>query len=387
MMRRNIVSVASNYESENIMQTTSRPSLVTPLSVSTTTRVNWPHVAWFLGLTFALTWLADLVLYWNGGLAGPVTSLLLQFQMLLPAFSAMLLGAFFFQESPLYYRSNRTASRWFVYFYLLLTGLYSIGLMASLIRPEQTATISALLLIPNLIGLILLVVLRWRGGREAFSGAGLAGGKWRVWLVYGVGLIAFYGLQTLLNYVFKLGQVVDLKAAFPQMAAANLPAPALMLSMAINTLIVGPFLGLIITFGEEYGWRGYLQTELTRLGRVRGVFLLGVIWGVWHWPVIWMGYNYPGQPVLGSIAMVLMCVILAYFLAYAVFKSNGIWTAAYLHALSNQAFSFFAMTMVVPTSMLFSFGIGLPSLVLGAIFVLLILRDPVWKVSEPAREG
>ena len=326
------------------MQTTSRPSLVTPLSVSTPTRVNWPHVAWFLGLTFALTWLADLVLYWNGGLAGPVTSLLLQFQMLLPAFSALLLGAFFFRESPLYYRSNRTASRWFVYFYLLLTGLYSIGLMASLIRPEQTATISALLLIPNLIGLILLVVLRWRAGGEAFSGAGLAGGKWRVWLVYGVGLIAFYGLQTLLNYVFKLGQVVDLKAAFPQMAAANLPAPALMLSMAINTLIVGPFLGLIITFGEEYGWRGYLQTELTRLGRVRGVFLLGVIWGMWHWPVIWMGYNYPGQPVLGSIAMVLMCVILAYFLAYAVFKSNGIWTAAYLHALNNQALSFFAMT-------------------------------------------
>src|SRR5215207_9722223 len=115
MIRRNIVSVASNYESENIMQTTSRPSLVTPLSVSTPTRVNWPHVAWFLGLTFALTWLADLVLYWNGGLAGPVTSLLLQFQMLPPAFSALLLGAFFFRESPLYYRSNRTASRWFVY--------------------------------------------------------------------------------------------------------------------------------------------------------------------------------------------------------------------------------------------------------------------------------
>ena len=355
------------------------------MSAITPSRVNWPHVAWFLGLAFGLTWLADLVLYLNGGLAGPVTPLLLQFQMLLPAFSAMLLGAFFFKESPIYYRSNRTASRWFVYFFLLLTVLYSIGLIASLLRPAQTMTISSLLLIPNLIGLILLVVLRWKGGREAFAGAGLAGGKWRVWLVYGVGLVAFYGLQTFLNYVFKLGQVVDLKAAFPQMAAANLPAPALMLSMAINTLIVGPFLGLIITFGEEYGWRGYLQTELTRLGRIRGVFLLGVIWGVWHWPVIWMGYNYPGQPLLGSIAMVLMCVILAYFLAYAVFKSNGIWTAAYLHALNNQAFSFFAMTMVMPTSMLFSFGIGIPSLVLGAIIVLLILRDPVWKVTEPSR--
>jgi membrane protease YdiL (CAAX protease family) len=266
----------------------------------------------------------------------------------------------------------------------LFTFLYLIGVIAALVQPEQITTISSLLLLPNLIGLILLVVLRWKGGREAFAGTGLAGGKWQVWLVYGLGLIAFYGLQTFLNYVFKLGQVVDLKAAFPPLAA--LPAPAIMLMMAFNTVIVGPLLGLIISFGEEYGWRGYLQTELTRLGRIRGVFLLGVIWGIWHWPVIWMGYNYPGQPILGSIAMVLMCVILAYFLAYAVFKSNGIWTAAYLHALSNQAFSFFAMTMVMPTSMLFSFGIGLPSLVLGAVIVLLILRDPVWKVTEAAGE-
>ncbi len=149
---------------------------------------------------------------------------------------------------------------------------------------------------------------------------------------------------------------------------------------------MGRSFGLIIAFGEEYGWRGYLQTELTRLGRIRGVFLLGVIWGIWHWPVIWMGYNYPGQPLVGSILMVFVCILLAYFLAYAVFKSNGIWTAAYLHALNNQALSFFVMTMVMPTSMIFSFGIGLPSLAIGAIVVLLILRDPIWKVAEPARE-
>ena len=367
------------------MQAATQPSIVAPASVITPSKVNWPHVAWFLGLTFGLTWLADLVLYLNGGLAGPLTALLLQFQMMLPAFSAMLLGAFFFKESPIYYRSNRTASRWFVYFYLSLTFLYLVGLIASLIQPQQTATISSLLLIPSLIGLILLVVLRWRGGREAFAGTGLGGGKWHIWLLYGVGLVAFYALQTFLNYVFKLGQVVDLRAAFPQMIA-SLPASALMPVMAFNMVIMGPFLGLIVTFGEEYGWRGYLQTELIRLGRIRGVFLLGVIWGIWHWPVIWMGYNYPGQPILGSIAMVAVCIILAYFLAYAVFKSNGVWTAAYLHALNNQAMSFFAMTMVMPSSMLYSFGIGVPSLALGAIIVLLILRDPIWKVTEPARE-
>jgi membrane protease YdiL (CAAX protease family) len=156
----------------------------------------------------------------------------------------------------------------------------------------------------------------------------------------------------------------------------------LLLSAAINTVLVGPFLGLIITFGEEYGWRGFLQTELIRLGRIRGVLLLGVIWGIWHWPMIWMGYNYPGQPLFGSLFMVAYCIILAYFLAYAVFKSKGVWTAAYLHALTNQTLSFFILFVVTPTSTLYSFGVGLPTLLLGAIVVVLLLRDPVWKATE-----
>jgi uncharacterized protein len=357
-------------------------TIIQPPSNPVPLKTNWPHVAWFLGLSFGLSWLADLVLYLNGGLTNPGTTLLLQFQMLLPAFSAIFLGAIFFKESPLYYKTNRRTSRWFVYFYLFLTFLYLLGSIAGLIQPAQAATLSSLLLIPNVIGLILLIVLRLVGGKDAFASAGLAGGKARVWLLYGLGLVAYYGLQTFLNYIFKMGQVVDLKTAFPQLAAANLPAAMLMPIMALNTVIIGPFLGLIIAFGEEYGWRGYLQTELTRLGRIRGVFLLGVIWGIWHWPIIWMGYNFPGQPVLGSLAMVALGIIFAYFFAYSVFKSQGVWTAAYLHALNNQTLSFFFMAVVSPTNILFSFGAGLPGLVLGAIVVLLLLRDPVWKITE-----
>ena len=356
------------------MQTNIQP--ITP------TKPNWPHITWFLVLTFGLTWLLDIALYLNGGLATTGASLLLQLQMLLPAFSAMLLGAFVFKESPIYHRTNRRTSRWFVYYYLLLTFLYLLGAIAALIQPERAVTLSSLLLIPNVLGLILLVVLRLVGGKDSFAGAGLGGGKARVWLLYGLGLVAFYGLQTFLNYIFEMGQWVDLTTAFPQMAAANLPAAALLPIMALNTVIIGPFLGLIIAFGEEYGWRGYLQTELIRLGRVRGVFLLGVIWGIWHWPVIWMGYNFPGQPILGSLAMVAFCVIFSYFLAYAVFKSQGVWTAAYLHALNNQSLSFFFMFMVAPTNVLSSFGAGWPGLALGAIIVLLLLRDPLWKVNE-----
>ena len=350
-------------------------------------QTNWPHVAWFLGLTFGLTWLLDLLLYLNGGLASPSAALVLQLQMLLPAFSAILLGAFFFKESPIFNQTNRRTSRWFVYFYLLLTFLYLLGFIAALIQPAQAAALSSLLLIPNVIGLVLLLVLRLVGGKDSFAGAGLAGGKARIWLFYGLGLVAFYGLQTFLNYVFKMGKLVDLEAAFPQIAASNLPAAALLPVMGLNTVIIGPFLGLIIAFGEEYGWRGYLQTELIRLGRIRGVFLLGVIWGIWHWPVIWMGYNFPGHPVLGSLAMVAFCVIFSYFLAYSVFKSRGVWTAAYLHALNNQTLSFFFIMVVTPTNTLSSFGAGWPGLLLGLVVVLLLLRDPVWKMPEAANAG
>ena len=56
--------------------------------------------------------------------------------------------------------------------------------------------------------------------------------------------------------------------------------------------------------------------------------------------------------------MVAYCIILAYFLSYAVFKSKGIWTAAYLHALNNQTLSFFVLAVATPTSTIYSFGIG-----------------------------
>jgi membrane protease YdiL (CAAX protease family) len=341
--------------------------------------VNWFRVAWYIGLAFGLAWLVDLALYLNGGLANPGTGLFLQFQMLMPAFSAMLLGTFFFKDSPIHYTSNHGASRWFVYFFFLLTGLYLVGAIVSLVRPGLGTTIASLLLVPNFLGLILLIVLRLKGGKNTFVDAGMAGGKARIWFGYGAGLVVFFAFQTWLNYYFKLGTLIDLKTAFPQLAASSISPALAMFSIALNTVLIGPFLGLIISFGEEYGWRGFLQTELTRLGRIRGVFLLGVIWGIWHWPVIWMGYNYPGQPLLGSVFMVAYCIILAYFLAYAVFKSNGVWTAAYLHALNNQTLSFFMVAVVAPTSTIYSFGIGLPALLLGALVVVLLLRDPVWK--------
>lgn len=341
--------------------------------------VNWRQVGAYIALAFGLAWLVDLVLYVNGGLTNPAASLMLQLQMLMPAFAALLLGVFFFKNSPVYHKTNRTASRWFIYYFFLMTLVYVAAAAVALLQPSLAVTLSGSLLLLSVIGLILLAVLRWRGGPQSFAGAGMAFGKIRLWLLYGLAMVLFYGLQTLLNSVFKLGTPADISALYPPGATINIPPAVLLGSAFFNAVILGPILGLIITFGEEYGWRGYLQSELVHLGRIRGVGLLGIIWGIWHWPIIWMGYNYPGQPLLGSLLMTGYTVVLSYFLAYAVFKSKGLWTAAYLHALNNQAMSFLMVAVVTPVSIVMSFGIGVPALALSALVVLLLLRDPVWK--------
>jgi uncharacterized protein len=344
--------------------------------------VNWPHVWGYIGLSFGLAWLVDLVLFLNGGLKNPGAMLMLQLQMLMPAFAALLLGVFFFKESLVYRKTNHTASRWFIYYYFLMTFAYLVAAVVAMAQPALATTLSGSLLIFSVVGLVLLVVLRWRGGPQSFAGAGMAFGSFRIWMLYGLGIVLFYGLETLLNYLFKLGTLADITKMYPPGATAAIPPMTLLGSTFLNTIIIGPFLGLIITFGEEYGWRGYLQSELVHLGRIRGVGLLGIIWGVWHWPIILMGYNYPGQPVLGPLLMTGYTVALSYFLAYAVFKSKGVWTAAYLHALNNQAFAFFMAAVVTPVSIVMSFGIGIPALLLCALVILLILRDPIWKETD-----
>jgi membrane protease YdiL (CAAX protease family) len=350
-----------------------------PASISTSPGVNWRQVGLFLGLTFSLTWLLDLMIYLAGGLKVPGLGTLLQLQMLLPASSAILLGTFFFPNSPLYYKVNHTPVRWFTYFFLLQTLLFILATVLILLNPGLSQSLAPAESLLILAGLVILLLARWRGGKQAFAEVGMAGGKWQSWLIFGLGLVLFYAAQMLLNLLFKLGTIVDPATALPPAMTKGMSTPLIWLFGVINGILIGPFIGLTITFGEEYGWRGYLQTELIRMGRIKGVLLVGVIWGVWHAPVILMGYNYPDQPVLGILLMTIYCICLAFYLAYALFKSQGLWTAVYLHALNNGTVSFFFALVVAPASVAFSFGMGLPGLVCMLAILLLILRDPVWR--------
>lgn len=344
--------------------------------------INWKQVGSFIGLTFGLTWALNLVIYLNGGLNNPSVVISLQFQMLLPAFSAMVLGMFFFKDSPIYYKTNHTTSRWFIWYFILFTLMYLAIFVATLLNPSLLLSLNTLLLLPGIIGLVLLIVLRLVGGKESFSSVNMAGGKAKYWLIFGLGILVYTGLQTVLSWLFKMGTPVDLSMLQTQASMSGMSFPVFMIIVAAQTVILGPFLGLVVTFGEEYGWRGYLQSALIKIGKIKGLILVGIIWGIWHMPVILMGYNYPSHPILGSFLFILYCVGLAFILGYAVLKTKAVWLAAFLHALFNQSLSYFMGIFYTPTDTANSFGIGWPSIIVLLLLTLLILRDPVWKETE-----
>ncbi|MBN1274573.1 MAG: CPBP family intramembrane metalloprotease [Candidatus Aminicenantes bacterium] len=95
--------------------------------------------------------------------------------------------------------------------------------------------------------------------------------------------------------------------------------------------------GSIITIGEEFGWRGYVQEKLIRkFGLTRGLLLLGAIWGYWHLPIGLMGWNFPNMPILGAFILTPVSTIFhGIYLAWLYLRSRSIWMPTLAHAAIN----------------------------------------------------
>ncbi len=173
----------------------------------------------------------------------------------------------------------------------------------------------------------------------------------------------------------------------------------------INTsigILLAPLVNGLFTFGEEFGWRGYLLPKLMPLGGRKAMLLIGVIWGVWHWPVIAMGHNYglytlnyPGAPWTGMLAMVWFTLVGGTFLGWIALRGGSVWPAVIGHA---------AMNGIGGLSLLFTRGepllllgptmagvIGSAGFALAAIILFLspgALAAPVEQTGEaPGAEG
>jgi membrane protease YdiL (CAAX protease family) len=95
----------------------------------------------------------------------------------------------------------------------------------------------------------------------------------------------------------------------------------------------------IAAFGEEAGWRGYLWGSLRRSGFWKSSLLIGLIWGLWHAPLIAFGHNYgagyPGAPWSGIAVMTAFCVAISPLLGFVRDRAGSVLAPSILHGTLN----------------------------------------------------
>ena len=90
-----------------------------------------------------------------------------------------------------------------------------------------------------------------------------------------------------------------------------------------------------VTIGEEFGWRGWLLTSLRPLGTWPALLIVGVVWGLWHAPLILLGYNFGRPDISGLGLMVGGCIMVGILFGWLRLRTGSVWPAVFAHAALN----------------------------------------------------
>lgn len=252
--------------------------------VTQSTGRSWLALAVYLGAAFGLSWLIALPLWVSGdGLAHPAFGTIALCMMLTPAIAALV--TVFAIERPqhpaeaLGLAPLRPAGR--------LLGYLGLGLVV------PVTLVFAALITGSILG------------------------------VYPADFVTFSAFHDLLT-----AQTGD---------GVSMPIGALVALQFVN-VILGSILNLLPALGEELGWRGWLLPHLLRFGTVPAIAISGIVWGLWHAPLILLGYNYPTAPGwLGLLMMTGMCTLMGGVLAWLRIRSRSVWPAALAHGALNAS--------------------------------------------------
>ena len=119
---------------------------------------------------------------------------------------------------------------------------------------------------------------------------------------------------------------------------------------APNAFLIGVFFGFVAGFFEEIGWMGFVFPKiLGQYSALAASTLLGVLWGVWHLPVIdYLGTATPHAPywfryfLAFTAAMTAMRVLIA----WTYVNTKSVLLAQLMHASSTGSLVIFSPPLV-----------------------------------------
>ena len=126
----------------------------------------------------------------------------------------------------------------------------------------------------------------------------------------------------------------------------------------------------VVAIGEEAGWRGWMLPELQkRYSPLLSSILLGIVWGLWHFPLFLNG-QYSQEPIL-VFAKAGACAFLAILFTWLYNRSAGaLLLAVVLHTTLNNT------PRLIPATE--AMGFGLFAAVIGMIVI-----DRMWLRLAP----
>jgi len=145
-----------------------------------------------------------------------------------------------------------------------------------------------------------------------------------------------------------------------------------------GALLAGFTINGLFAFGEEYGWRGWLADELRPLGAFWANVITGVLWGLWHAPLILLGFNYGDYGRIGTAFMVALCIPFSFLLWRAREVTGSLLAPAVLHGAFNGVAGVF-LVLLVDSNPLIAAPVGLIGAgafaVVAALFWLLTRKQ------------
>ena len=156
-------------------------------------------------------------------------------------------------------------------------------------------------------------------------------------------------LDTSFSYIYNVLGAEGIR----QMESSGLSVWQYVISSCVASLTYAPWLNMFFAIGEEAGWRVVLYPALkSRWGALKGRIVGGIIWGVWHWPIMLLagyeyGTSYWGAPVTGPLLFCLIAASMGILLDFFYENTNCIWIPALCHGAIN-AFAGIPMIFLDP---------------------------------------